>query len=318
METRANHVLVGAVTLLLLAALAAFIIWIARLGQGKQNEYDIFFKQSVSGLAKGSQVSFAGVPVGQINTIELWPKDPEFVRVRIKIDDDVPILVGTTATIQGSFTGVSTIQLDGARRGASPITCESKKDPACPEGVPVIPTKAGGLGALLNSAPLLLERLATLTDKLNQVLSDKNQNQIAGILRNTNEMTRTFAQTAPQIRSTLAELERTLAEAGQALDGFEKVMGSTDRLVNQDGVALAAELRKTLKSANEAATSLSQTLDDTRPAARQLSETTLPQAEATLEELRSTSSALRKLTESIEDGGAGSLIKGKQVPEYKP
>ena len=66
METRANHLWVGAVTLALLVALAAFIVWIARLGQGAQNEYDIFYAQSVSGLANGSQVAYAGVPVGQV------------------------------------------------------------------------------------------------------------------------------------------------------------------------------------------------------------------------------------------------------------
>ena len=71
METRANHVWVGAVTLLLLAALALAIVWIARLGQGDQDEYDIFFKTSVAGLATGSQVSFAGVPVGQVSQIAL-------------------------------------------------------------------------------------------------------------------------------------------------------------------------------------------------------------------------------------------------------
>ncbi|HBM06242.1 MAG TPA: MCE family protein, partial [Erythrobacter sp.] len=49
METRANHVWVGAVTLLILGALALFIVWLARLGGGDQNEYDIFFKQSVAG-----------------------------------------------------------------------------------------------------------------------------------------------------------------------------------------------------------------------------------------------------------------------------
>ena len=136
METRANHVWVGAVTLVLLAMLAAFIIWLARLGQGDQKEYDIFFKQSVAGLAKGSEVNFAGVPVGQVSQIVLWDKDPEFVRVRIKIEEDVPILVGTTATIQSSFTGVSTILLDGARRGRPPISCETT---ACTEGVPIIP-----------------------------------------------------------------------------------------------------------------------------------------------------------------------------------
>jgi hypothetical protein len=55
METRANHLWVGAVTLVLLAALAAFIVWIARLGQGAQDEYDIFYSQSVDGLANGSR-----------------------------------------------------------------------------------------------------------------------------------------------------------------------------------------------------------------------------------------------------------------------
>ena len=120
METRANHVWVGAVTLVLLAALAAFILWIARLNEGDQQQYDIFFKQSVDGLAKGSEVAYSGVPIGQVSTIELWPKDPSFIRVRIKVDHKAPITVGTTATIQGSFTGVSDIQLKGAvtRRAA--------------------------------------------------------------------------------------------------------------------------------------------------------------------------------------------------------
>ncbi len=39
METRANHLWVGAVTLGLLATLAAFIVWLARLDQRSQNEY---------------------------------------------------------------------------------------------------------------------------------------------------------------------------------------------------------------------------------------------------------------------------------------
>ena len=179
METRANHIWVGLVTLALLAATAVLTIWIARLNQGKLNEYDIFFKQSVDGLAKGSEVSFSGVPFGQVKEIELWKRDPEFVRVRIAVDQKVPILQGTIASLQGSFTGVSTIQLTGAVKGAPPIECPEENPRAtCPEGVPVIPTKRSGLGELLSNAPLLLERLATLTERLTMVLSDKNQKSI--------------------------------------------------------------------------------------------------------------------------------------------
>ncbi len=315
METRANHIWVGAVTLVLLAALAAFIVWLAQLGQGAQKDYDIFFKQSVSGLANGSQVSFAGVPVGQVSEIALSDQDPEFVRVRIRVKEEVPILVGTTATIQGSFTGVSTILLDGARQGAPPITCEST---ACPEGEPVIPPKDGGLNALLSDAPLLLERLATLTERLTQVLDENNQTQISGILQNTNRMTNELADAAPRIESTMAELENTLKEAGETLDAFEKVTTSTDNLLNQEGAALAVQLRETLNAADSAAKSLSATLEDARPAARQLATQTLPAAEATMEDLRATSKALRNVTERIETEGAGSLLGSQPLPDYEP
>ena len=55
MEARANHLWVGIVTLALLAALAAGIVWMAQLQQGPEEEYDILYAQSVGGLTKGSQ-----------------------------------------------------------------------------------------------------------------------------------------------------------------------------------------------------------------------------------------------------------------------
>lgn len=313
METRANHLWVGVVTLALLAAMAAAIIWIARLGEGEKNEFDIFYNQSVAGLTNGSQVSFAGVPVGQV--VDIAVTDPEFVRVRIRVDDDVPILIGTEATIQGSFTGVSTILLDGAVKGQPLISCETT---ACPEGRPVIPPGRGGLGELVASAPLILERIATVTERLNEILDDENQAQFEGILRNTNRLSRELANTAPRLQGTFAELENALREAGEALDAFEKATASTETLINEEGSSLAEELRGTLASANKAAASLSATLEDTRPAARALRESTLPAAEATLQDLRVTSQSLRSLTERIENEGASSLLGRPTLPDYEP
>ena len=315
METRANHLWVGAVTLVLLAALAAFIIWIARLGEGKQDEFDIFYGQSVSGLATGSQVSFAGVPAGQVTEIALAKGNPEFVRVRIKVRDDVPMLVGTQATIEASFTGVSTILLDGARKDAPLITCETT---ACPEGRPVIPPGRGGFGAIVANAPLLLERLATLTEQLNTLLGPENQQEISGIIRNTNRLTSGLADATPALVSNLEEFQTTLTEFNQTLDAVEKLTLTTDELVRKEGSPLAQELRGTLASANQALASLAATLEDTRPAARQLRTSTLPNAEATLQDLRATSRALRAVTEKLESEGAGALVGGKSLPDYKP
>lgn len=312
METRANHVWVGAVSLILLAALAAFIVWIAQIGEGGQKEYDIFFKQSVDGLSKGATVTYAGVPAGQIEQIELWTKDPSFVRVRIGVDEKIPILQGTVATIQGSFTGVSNVQLNGGVRGAPPIT-----EPG-PNGVPVIPTKAGGLGAILSNAPLLLERLTTLTERLTLLLSDENQASITKILANTDRITGNLANASPQVERTLAELQVTLRQATDTLETFDKVGKSANELLGQDGQSLANQLRATLKSAQGAIDELKGTLADARPAAKQLSDTTLPAAEATLRDLRKATRALRSVTEKVDEGGAGALVGGDKLPDYEP
>ena len=314
METRANHLWVGAVTLTLLLSLAAAIVWIARLGQGAQNEYDILYQTSVTGLATGSQVSFAGVPVGQVSEIALSERDPAFVRVRIKVKDDVPILVGTTATIQSSFTGVASILLDGARKDQPAITCDTT---ACPDGVPLIPPKDGGINALLNSAPLLLERLATLTENLNLLLGSENREEFTRILYNTDRLTAGLADAAPELTKNLVEFRTTLAEFNETLEGAQQLMATTDTLVNGEGEALAQELRTTLQSATKAADTLAATLEDTRPAALQLREQTLPSAEATLQDLRATSRALRSITEKLESEGVGSIIGGRALPDYE-
>ncbi len=312
METRANYVWVGAVTLALLALVAAFIVWIARLNEGDRKEYDIFFKQSVDGLANGSSVAYSGVPVGKVERIELWPKDQRFVRVRISVDEKVPIVIGTTATIQGSFTGVSDIQLEGGKKGAPPIS-----DPG-PDGVPVIPTTTGGLGAILANAPLLLERLATLTESLNLLLSDDNRRSISGILKNTDKMTGDLAKASPQVEQTLVELRGALAQARSALAAFEGVAGKTDELLGSEGSSLAVQLRETLASAEKAMDELNGTLKSARPALDQVSTSTLPAAESALRDLRSTSRALRNVTEKIDERGAGALLKGSDLPDYKP
>jgi len=319
METRAKNVWVGAVSLALLALLAGAIVWMARLGEGSKHEYDIFFKQSVDGLAKGSGVTFSGVPVGQVKQIELWKKDPGYVRVRITVDKDVDIRVGTTATMQGSFTGVSNIQLEGANKDAPLIECDDKNPRgSCPEGKPVIPTKRGGLGELLNSAPVLLERLATLTERFTLILSDKNQASIENILANSDRLSKGLADASPEMRATLVQLQGTLAEAQGALTSFQQVAGSTDKMMNEDFKPMVGQFDRSLKSINKASDQLDGLLADMRPGAKRFSEQTLPEAEATIRDLRATTKSLRGMTEKLNEQGAKGLLGGQQLPDYKP
>jgi phospholipid/cholesterol/gamma-HCH transport system substrate-binding protein len=120
------------------------------------------------------------------------------------------------------------------------------------------------------------------------------------------------------LKPTLAELQGTLKQASATLANFEKVAGSTDQLINQEGTPLVHQLRDTLASAKAAADQLQGTLGEARPVARQLSDSTLPAAEAAIRDLRATSAALRAVTEKIDEQGAGGLLGGQKLPDYKP
>ena len=316
METRANHVWVGAITLLLLAGAAIFFVWLARLGDRDNQEFDILFEQSVGGVAEGSAVTYNGVPVGQVSDISIWEDNPEFVKVRLKLDGDVPIHVGTEASVSASFTGNSNISLAGGQSDQPLISCETTT--CVDDGVPVIPPAPGALGEILASAPLLLERLATLTDRLTRVLDDDNQNSISGILQNTDTISRELAASSPEVQATLRELQGTLAQSTETLASFDQTLGSVNTLVERDGSRLTADLSQTLASARSAAAELEAALANVEPITRQLSQDTLPAATATMRDLRRTSENLRNITERLETEGAGSLLGGQQLPDYEP
>ena len=318
METRSNHVIVGAVVLILLAVLAIFTVWIARLGGAKTHEYDIFFKQSVDGLATGSTVTYSGVPTGQVKKIALWKPDPQFVRVRVSLNEDTPILQGTTATIQGSFTGTSTVALDGARKGAPPIVCPERRDPTqCPYGVPVIPTKQGGIGAILNSAPQLLERLSTLTERLTGLLTDRNQASIAGILDNTNRLTDALADRGPEIAATLAQTRIAIQQAGDAAQSIGKLADTTNGVLAEDVKPTLANLNQTIAAAKQSAETLNSAIQDARPGLQTFSKQTIPEANRLVRDLRVTATALSSIADKVDQGGAGSLIGQQKLPDYK-
>ena len=333
METRSNHILVGGVVLGLIAALIVFILWMSQLSGDDQNRYDIFFRQSVEGLAKGSAVTYSGVPVGSVEAIQLEPNNPDLVRVRIAVRDTTPVVQGTTATIRGvGFTGVSQIQLDppqqqdGRQTRPVPLTCPpTTPSRQCPYGVPTIQPRAGGLGALLNSAPELLDRVSTLTLRLTELLSDRNQASIAAILDNVEAMSRSLAERSPEIAATLAEARITLRQAsaqmerfGRLADSSTRLVNSTDRMLNQDGRPLINDLRHTIRSAETTMRNIDALIGDARPGAQAFTNQTLPEVGALIRDLRQTSQSLRQITERLQQRGVGGLIGGERLPDYEP
>lgn len=312
METRSNHILVGGVVLGLLVALLAFIVWLAGFNTSSEQRYDIFFKTSVDGLAKGSAVTFSGVPVGNVQEIKLLPESPEFVRVRISIGPDTPILQGTTATIAGvGFTGVSQINLDGAIKGAPPIT-----EPG-PYGEPVIPTKPGALGELLNSAPEMLERLSTLTARLTLLFDDKNQKSISGILANVDRLSGDLADRGPEVAAALANLKVAVERAGKAAEQIGQLAETTDGVMSREIGPAMANLNQATIAARHTMESLDAAITDARPGIKAFSAETLPQVNQLVSNLAEMSDSLNAISAKLDRGGAGAVLGGSKLPDYK-
>lgn len=312
METRSNHVLVGGVVLALLVALLAFIVWLAGFNTSAEQRYDIFFKSSVDGLAKGSAVTFAGVPVGKVEEIKLLPDTPEFVRVRIAVDPDTPILQGTTATIAGvGFTGVSQINLDGAIEGAPPIA-----EPG-PYGEPVIPTKPGALGELLSSAPELLNRISALTERLTLLLDDKNQKSISGILAHVDKLSGDLADRGPEIAAAIVQLRATMEQAGNAAEQIGKLAETTNGVMASEVGPAMANLNKATTAAQHTMESLDAAITDARPGIKAFSTQTVPQINQLARNLAEMSESLNAISAKLDRGGAGAVLGGSKLPDYK-
>jgi len=313
METRSNYIMVGAVTVALLVGTLLFIVWLAGLSNKQTKCYDIYFAQGVGGLNKGSNVSFSGVPVGQVQKISLLPNRPEFVWVRVEVDSQTPVLQGTTAQIHGvGFTGVSEIQLQGAERGRPAI------EQMGPQGCPVIPATSGGISALLNSAPELIDRIQRLTERLTELLSDKNQNAISDILENIDVTTRVIRQRAPEMADTLGDVRIAARNAGIAANNIAALSANTNRLVTEEGRPAAQDLRKAIAHVQQATDNLDAMISDARPGVQNFSKSTLPEANRLVRDLRQLTQSLQGVSERVNQQGIGGALGPEKLPDYKP
>src|SRR5215471_2207490 len=124
METRAHYVAVGAFVLAVIFLAFVAVLWLGHAEFGQQaKRYYIFFRGSVAGLNKGSQVQYNGIPVGRVVDIRVDPDNLEQIQVAVAIDTGiVDIKSDARAYLDTNIlNGIATIQIRGGTRQAQAL-----------------------------------------------------------------------------------------------------------------------------------------------------------------------------------------------------
>jgi phospholipid/cholesterol/gamma-HCH transport system substrate-binding protein len=182
----------------------------------------------------------------------------------------------------------------------------------------VIPATSGGISALLNSAPELIDRIQRLTERLTELLSDKNQNSISDILENIDATTRELRKHAPEMGQTIADIQVAAHNAGLAANSVAALTNNTNQLVTDQGRPAIENLNKAIVSAQKAADSLDAMIGDARPGVQNFSKSTLPEANQLVHDLRQLTQSLQAVTSRVNQQGIGGALGPEKLPDYKP
>jgi phospholipid/cholesterol/gamma-HCH transport system substrate-binding protein len=131
METRARYVLIGIFTVIVIAAVFAFVFWMNYSGGlSQRTAYRIQFSAPVSGLMPGSSVTFNGINVGEVTAVGLASDKPRSVDVAITVRADTPVRADTHIGVDfRGLTGAPTIALVGGAADAPPLKGENGQPP---------------------------------------------------------------------------------------------------------------------------------------------------------------------------------------------
>jgi phospholipid/cholesterol/gamma-HCH transport system substrate-binding protein len=171
---------------------------------------------------------------------------------------------------------------------------------------------------LLNSAPELIARIQRLTERLTELVSDKNQNAIADILENIDKTTKVLADRAPELGDAIADARIAVRSAGVAAEHVTVLTDSTNRLVIEEGKPAAQDLRKAIASIQRATDNLDAMVSDARPGVQNLTKSTLPEANRLVRDLRELSQSLQGVSNRVNQQGIGGTLGPEKLPEYKP
>jgi phospholipid/cholesterol/gamma-HCH transport system substrate-binding protein len=307
METKANYVLIGAFTIIIATALLLFGLWAAKYSSERSwQEYQVVFREAVTGLTVGSPVQYNGIAVGSITRLSLAPEDPRQVHAIVRLNASTPVKTDTRAKMAiTSLTGPSIIQLSGGSPAAPLLTEVS------PREIPVIQTAPSALQNIADTASRIVERL-------DQALSEENVERLTKTLENLESLSGALASEDKGVEALLVSARDAAQNLDRTLDTANGTLERLDQNLVQELPPLLEKLEGTLTSLEQASGSANAILGENRADIRSFANEGLGQLGPTLSELRKLIRDLRQVSDRLEGNPARYLL-GRDAPkEFEP
>ena len=272
METRANYILVGVITLAVLLASFGFVYWIARFGDTTNSvQLEVRIPGSVTGLSVGSQVLFNGIKVGDVRRLIIDAQNPKGIVAITEVNIDTPVTSSTKATLgfQG-LTGQAYIELKGGDPGGENILVKAAEtgDLAVIEADPgavnnlidqaqSIATSAesvlAGLQGFVNDNRQPLTQTINNAAKFSEALAN-NSDELDSFLANVGELSKTLQGVSVRLESTLTAAEDLLKSVDR--QKVDRILANAEK-VSDDLAASSGDVRKVAQSAEVAVRNVS-------------------------------------------------------------
>jgi phospholipid/cholesterol/gamma-HCH transport system substrate-binding protein len=201
-ETRANYVVIGLLTLVAIVGAFGFVYWFQHSGGvGEQAFYRVVFEGSAQGLRTGAPVLFNGIRVGEVTDLRLDPRNPRQVAATISVSVTTPVRTDTKAGLnfQG-LTGIASLALRGGDPNASVLV------PPAGEKTPQIATDPEASQDITEAAREVLRKVESVVTE--------NQESLRAAIKNIDSFT--------------AVLARNSDRFDHILGGFDQLVGGTE------------------------------------------------------------------------------------------
>src|SRR5829696_8383662 len=224
METRANYALIGVFTLAVIATAFLFVYWFSGGDTGARRQpVRVVFSGSVSGLSKGSIVTFNGIRKGEVTKLDL--EDTSRVVAEIEVDRTTPIRTDTRAKLElQGLTGVATVALIGGDAGAPPLA------PPPGQQLPTIFADRSDFQDLMEAARTIARRADDVLERIGKVVAD-NEGPLNRTLTNVERFSLALSNNAPGIDRFLEQVGQAAERVGPLAAKLESLTDDVQKLV---------------------------------------------------------------------------------------